>query len=155
MTTRPTTVMVVDASVAVKWHLTDEEYGDQAIIVLERFAAGQLELVAPEHIRYEVLAAITVATLGRQPRLTIEQGEEAIAEFLALGIGTVRDSDLIMAAYPLVHRYGCALYDVIYLAVAQRLKAPLITADNKLYRLVGDTPHILWIGDYPAGPEGL
>lgn len=67
-----------------------------------------------------------------------------------MGIRTVRDSDLILAAYPLVHRYGCALYDALYLAVAQRLGARLITADHKLYRMIGDTPHVLWIGDYTA-----
>ncbi len=153
MATRPTKTIVVDASVATKWHLKDEDHCDLATIIIEDFAQGRLKLVAPEHIRYEVPSAITAATLGRKPRITQEKGKEAIAEFLALGISTVRDSALILAAYPLVHQYGCALYDAIYLALAQRLGAQLITADSKLHRLIGDTPHILWIGDYSSIEE--
>lgn len=141
--------LVVDASVATKWHLTDEEYNDEATLIINRFAQGEVELVAPEHIRYEVPSAITVATLGRKPRLSVDQGREAIAEFLALGIKTVRDNDLVLAAYPLAHRYGCALYDALYLALADRLGMQFITADSKLYRLIRDLPFVLWIGDYP------
>lgn len=144
----PDDALVVDASVAAKWHLSDEEYGEQATLVLERFAQGQLELLAPDHIRYEVPAAIAIATLGQRPRLTREQGEEAVAEFLALGLKTARDDDLILAAYALLHQYGCALYDALYLALARRTGTRFITADAKLYRLIADNPNVLWIGDY-------
>lgn len=140
--------LVVDASVAAKWHLTDEEYADKATLILTRFAQGQVELLAPDHIRYEVPSAITVATQGRKPRITQEQGKEAIEEFLALGLKTVSDEELILAAYLLVHQYGCALYDALYLALAQRLTFPLITADHKLYQRVKHLPYVLWIGDY-------
>ncbi len=85
MGTRPVKVLVVDASVATKWHLTDEEYSDVATLIIMDFARGSLDFAAPEHIRFEVPSAITVATLGRKPRITVDQGEEAIAEFLGLG----------------------------------------------------------------------
>lgn len=153
MATRAAKVLVVDASVATKWHLTDEEHSDVATLIIEDFARGRLDLIAPEHIRFEVPSAITTATLGRKPRITVEQGEEAIAEFLALGIRTVRDSELILAAYSLVHHYGCALYDALYLALAQRLGAEFITADSKLYRVIADIPNAVWIGDYGVTEE--
>ena len=143
--------LVVDASVAAKWHLTDEEYADKATLILTRFAQGQVELLAPDHIRYEVPSAITVATRGRKPRITQEQGKEAIEEFLALGLKTVSDGELILMAYLLVHQYGCALYDALYLALAQRLTLPFVTADHKLYQRVKHLPDVLWIGDY--GPR--
>ena len=59
--------LVVDASVAVKWHLGDEEHADQAVQLLQRFAQGDVELLAPTQIRYEVPSAITAATLGTTP----------------------------------------------------------------------------------------
>lgn len=47
------------------------------------------------------------------------------------------------------HRYGCALYDALYLALAQQLGLPFVTADAKLYRLIRARPEVVWIGDYP------
>jgi predicted nucleic acid-binding protein len=137
--------IVVDASVAVKWHLSDEEFAEDATQLLTRFARGEALLIAPDHIRYEVPSAITVATLGSQPRLTPEQGQEAIEEFLALGLTTVGTDDLILAAYPLVHQYTVALYDALYLALALRMQCSFVTADRKLYQRVGTAPWVVWI----------
>jgi predicted nucleic acid-binding protein len=140
--------LVLDASVAVKWNLTDEEDSDLASLILRQFIRGDLYLVAPEQIRFEVPSAITAATLGSAPRIPPERGREVITDFLATNIVTVRDSDLILDAYPLVHRYGCAFYDALYLALAQRLRVELITADRKLYRRIAEIPLVVWIGDY-------
>lgn len=139
---------VVDASVAVKWHLTDEEDADKAADLLAQFVRGQIVLVAPDQIRYEVPSAIAAATLGRRPRLTPGQGRDAVEEFLALGVRTIGDQELILAAYSLVHQYGCAFYDALYLALAQRLQLSLVTADRKLYQRVGYLPEVVWVGDY-------
>jgi len=145
--------MVVDASVAVKWHLTDEEDADAAAL-LAHFAQGMVTLVAPDQIRYEVPNAIAVATLGRSPRLTREQGREAIEEFLALGLPTVADDRLITDAYPLVQRHGCAFYDALYVALAQRLAIAFITADRRLYARILQLPSVTWMGDYAQAHGG-
>ncbi|MGQ0550472.1 MAG: type II toxin-antitoxin system VapC family toxin [Armatimonadota bacterium] len=92
-------------------------------------------------------SAITVATRGRRPRLREEQGKEAINEFLALGIRLVGDDEPVRTAYPLAHRYGCAFYDGLYLALAERLRLPFLTADQKLFDRVGRLPYIRWIAD--------
>ena len=141
--------LVVDASVATKWHLTDEDHAEQALDVLERFARGELTLVAPEQIRYEVPSAITAATLGTRPRLPIDLARLAIEKFLALGIQTYRRGELILAAYPLVHQHQIAFYDALYLALAQQLALPFVLADRRLYQRIRDLPEVVWIGDYP------
>ncbi|HEU0021894.1 MAG TPA: type II toxin-antitoxin system VapC family toxin, partial [Dehalococcoidia bacterium] len=102
----------------------------------------------PDYIRYEVPSAITIATRGRQPRLTQQQGQEAIEEFLSLQIRTLDSSELILSAYPLVHQYGCALYDTLYLSLGNRLKVPFITADRRFYRRIQHLSTTIWIGDY-------
>jgi predicted nucleic acid-binding protein len=145
--------LVVDASLAVKWHLLDEEHAQEAALLLRRFMQGEIDLVAPTHLRYEVPSAIIVATLGRDPRLTAQQGREAIEDFLALGLRTVNTDTLILAAYPLVHQYGIAFYDALYLALSQQLDLPFITADGKLYQRLSQLPSVIWIGDY-AGETG-
>ena len=142
--------LVVDASVAAKWYLPDEDYANQASALLGHFRQGKIKLVAPEQIRYEVPSAITVATRGRAPRLTLEQGRRAIEEFLALELEALGDDDLVILAYEIAHEYGCAFYDALYLALAQELGVPFITADGRLFRRVRALPTVLWIGDFPA-----
>ena len=146
---------VVDASVAAKWHLPDEDYSELASILLTRFAQGKTNLVAPNYIRYEVPNAITVATQGRNPRITQEQGRDAIAEFLAIPLTTFDSNDIILVAYSLVNTYGCALYDAFYLAVSEQLGIPFITADRRLFERVSCLPSVVWIGDYSPRDNGL
>jgi predicted nucleic acid-binding protein len=141
---------VVDASVAVKWHLPDEDDADIAFSLLDQYEQGDVDLLAPYHIRYEVGSAITVATLGRAPRLSRVEGELAIAEFLALHIETRTDEVLIPAAHALVHQHGCAFYDALYLALADRTGLPFITADRRLHQRIGHLPNVVWLGDYVA-----
>lgn len=142
------TRMVVDASVVVKWHLQDEEYVIPSLKLLDQFAAGHVDLLAPAQIRYEVSSAITVATCGGAPRLTADQGLEAIEEFLALGLTTISDNEVIHSAYGLVHQYDVAFYDALYLACAITLNCPLVTADYRFYQRIRTLPSALWIGDY-------
>jgi predicted nucleic acid-binding protein len=144
----PAEARVVDASVAIKWHLTDEEHTEGALRLLEQFARGDVLLAAPAQIRYEVPSAITVATLGTSPRLSQTEAEAAIAEFLALGIHIDSSDEVIRSAFPLVHQHGLAYYDALYLALSRRLPAPLITADRRMYRLIRHLPDVVWIGDY-------
>jgi predicted nucleic acid-binding protein len=148
-----TEALVVDASVAAKWHLKDEEEADKALLLLQRFTQGKVELFAPDYIRYEVAAAITFASSGRRPRIQPELAREAIAAFLALGLNTLNSNQLILESFPLVHQYNCALYDGFYLALKNRLNLPFITADRKLYLRIQHLPAIIWLGDYSPAQE--
>ena len=141
-------LLVVDASVASKWHLPDEAHADIAFLLLDRFAGGTVQLIAPQHIRSEVPSAITVATRGRQPRLTPEQGDAAIDEFLTLALPTVDDDQLVRAAYATAQAYGCAFYDGLYLALAQRLGVRFILADDRFHRLIRHLPLVIRLSDY-------
>ena len=55
---QPVEALVVDASVSSKWHVKDEEYDYQALLLLQGLTRGELELLAPEQIRYEVPSSI-------------------------------------------------------------------------------------------------
>ena len=123
--------LVVDASVAIKWHLVDEEHAEAAAALLRQFMQGVVELVAPAHIRYEVPSAIIVATGGRDPRLTIEQGREAIEEFLTLGLSTIDTNELILSSFPFVHQYTIAFYDALYLALSRELGVWVVRLPGK------------------------
>jgi predicted nucleic acid-binding protein len=138
---------VVDASVAVKWHLRDESDTTHADALLIEFREGRVQLLAPDHIRYEVPSAIRNAL--RTKRLTPLDGSAAIREFLSWRITAIRSDALIIAAYDRALRFGCSLYDGLYLALAERASCPLVYADSRLrYALGHRFPHSLWLTDY-------
>lgn len=139
--------LVVDASVVTKWHLRDEHYTEQADALLMGFREGRLHLLAPDQIRYEVASAVRAAL--RTKRLEPEKGRAAVAYFLAWRIPTVRSGSLILAAYDQALRFGCSLYDGLYLALAEMARCPLVHADHRLRNTLGKRfPLALWIEDY-------
>lgn len=140
---------VLDASVAVKWHLRDEEHAALALQILRDFREGRVGLLAPDHICYEVASAVQVAVL--RDRITVEEGRSSLADFYGWGIPTVRGESLIFFAYDQALKLHCSFYDALYLALAQSANAPLISADEKLRHTIGqDFPLALWIEDYRA-----
>ena len=140
--------LVLDASVAVKWALTDEDHVQESTNVLDKFTNGEINLVAPVQIRYEVPNAVTVAARRQPPRINVADARLAIEYFLSLGIQTVDSDDLIRLAFDLSQQYDCALYDGLYLALSQQLGIPLITADNALYQKIEQLPNVIWVADY-------
>ena len=58
--------LVIDASVVLKWYLVDETYGQEAGKILDQHVAGDVGLLAPTILSYEVLNALLVAErMGR------------------------------------------------------------------------------------------
>ncbi len=76
---RPTRY-VIDASVAIKWHLRDEQFVDESDALLADMLDGSAVLIAPDHIRYEVASAIHTAV--RMDRLLEADGRLALTQFL-------------------------------------------------------------------------
>ncbi len=120
-------MMVLDASVAVKPYL--EEAGAEAATEL---LAGPGKLLAPELIRLEVASALC----RRVRRGELEAGEAELrcqhwlAE-LDKGLFTLTpDRDLLPEAIALSTKLKHPLPDCLYLAVAIRCHAPLVTADR-------------------------
>ncbi|MDQ3700045.1 MAG: type II toxin-antitoxin system VapC family toxin [Chloroflexota bacterium] len=137
---------VVDASVAVKWYLPDEEYREQANYLLARLSSGRTILAAPVLIRYEVPAVLIRA--ARRGRLSQDAARQAIQQFLQTGITTYHTPELITDAAPLAASHDLTLYDAAYLALARALTVPLITVDRQLAQL----PGVVWLGDYSLAP---
>jgi len=142
--------LVVDASVAAKWYLVDEEDRSFAIALLDGAASGTVDLVAPDLILAEVPSAIIAATLGRRPRLTPTDARRAVADFLNAPIDSIATLDLIPDAVDLVYQHGCAFYDALYLALAVRLSIPFVTADRRFYQRTAQLPEVVWLADYPS-----
>jgi predicted nucleic acid-binding protein len=148
-TTGSVSRIVIDASVVTKWHLRDERHVDLADEILLAFQEGRIDLIAPDHLRYEVPSAIRKAV--RTGRLTIDQARTAISDFLSWRLPTVGDEGLILAAYDQTVRFGCSFYDGLYLALSDAIDRPLVHADDRLRNALGDRfPRAVWIENWAS-----
>jgi len=125
-------MIVLDACVAAKWLLP--EAGSQAALELQD---SQEELIAPELIRMEVAAAITrrVRAEKEKDRITPEDAIERCDKWFRLLeqpiLSVIPEHEILDQAIKLSVEVKHALQDCLYLAVALRCDATLITADPK------------------------
>ncbi|MGD0772267.1 MAG: type II toxin-antitoxin system VapC family toxin [Candidatus Solibacter sp.] len=121
-------MIVVDASVAVKWLVPE---ADKA--AADELLSGGVTLLAPALIQVEVAAAI--ARKVRFDEINSQEGESALhlwLEFLLNGLVTlVPDETDLAGAWQLATEFRHPLQECLYLALAFRLRTPLITADRK------------------------
>ena len=124
-------MIIVDASVAVKWVL--REPGSPAALSL--LTTGDLVL-APELLRLEGAGAITRAfRVGRLQREDADRAPEHWFGTLAGGtVELVPDRRDLPRAAELSCELRHPLPDCLYLALAERLAAELLTADTAFAR---------------------
>ncbi len=144
---------ILDASVAAKWILKDESYANQALALLEDYRLGHVNLLAPDHIYYEVASAVRNAV--RMRRLNENAGRDAIEDFQALRISTISQEFLLRRAFAISILTDCSLYDGLYLAASVLFKRDLIYADNRLRNTLRNKPDAafgsaIWIEDYQS-----
>lgn len=121
-------MLVVDASVLAVALGDDGNHGAAARQRLK----GEV-LFAPELIDLEVLSVLrrSVATAT----MTAQRGEEAVADLIDLPIRRASHRPLLLRCWELRHNFSC--YDACYVALAETLGVPLVTADARLARSPG------------------
>ncbi|MCD6260933.1 MAG: type II toxin-antitoxin system VapC family toxin [Thaumarchaeota archaeon] len=121
------TLLILDASVAVKW-FTMEPLRDKALIIRNKYVNGELDLEAPSLLYYEVANA-----LRYNPRFGIEEVRSAVRALEDLAI-TIYDfkGELASRAVELAYRFGITIYDAAYVALAAMRNATLYTADKEV-----------------------
>lgn len=131
---------VVDASVVVDWVAPDVDPEGPALQLLHRFAEEQAVLIAPRLIMEEVANALLTGV--RRRRWSGEAADRAFSNLRTLPIDLMdRDEDL-PRAWDLSRRYDePPVYDMLYLALAERLGEVLYTADLRLAERV-DLPWV-------------
>ena len=136
---------VVDASVILKWYLLDEAHGAQALVLLQQCIAGELEILAPSLLTYELMNGLVIA--GRRARLDQNTVSLSFRGFMSLGVRFYEISFFADKVLQYCRLYGCSVYDSSYLALAEQEGVDLITADERLFnRVQKDLPWVRWIG---------
>ena len=122
---------VVDASVVVDWVAPDVDPTQPAGALLEQLAADQAELLAPRLLFEEVSNALLTGI--RRGRWSGARADQAHILLGRLPIRLVDEPRDLERAWDLARRYDAhPIYDMLYVALAERRDTQLITADRSL-----------------------
>jgi predicted nucleic acid-binding protein len=135
-------VPVVDASVVVDWVAPDVDPGTPAGALLTQLAADEVELLAPRLLMEEVSnALLTGIRRGRWSGQAADGARRLLRQLPVRLSDEPRDLD---RAWDLARRYDAhPIYDILYVALAERRRTQLITADAALRQLFGDVEWIV------------
>jgi len=130
-------VPVVDASVVVDWVAPNADPGLPAVAVLSRLAADDAELLAPRLLIEEVSNALLTGV--RRERWSGAAADAAQGLLRQLPVRLLDEPRDLDRAWELARRYdNHPIYDLVYVALAERRRTRLITADSRLRQtLVG------------------
>ena len=138
---------IVDASIVVDWVAPGAASDSPARLALDRLAAEDAELAAPRLLLEEVSnALLTGVRRGRWSGTAADIAHGLLRELPVRLADEPRD---LARAWDLARRFDDhPIDDLIYVALAERRRTVLVTADGALRRrLVGL--------DYVIGPEQL
>lgn len=122
---------VIDSSVALKWFL-DEEHSSSAAEYLAEFRAGEIGFVSPDLVLLEIAHVLAKRTRAKPPQLRAEEASEVFAMFLELNIPLVSTRDLVEEALGIGLSRQSGIYDAVFVALARRIGAKVLSADSKM-----------------------
>ena len=130
-------MVCVDASLVVAWLLPDP-LSDKAVLLRRNLRTAGEQLVAPSLLVPEVTSTLRLAIYtGRIDR---EFGEEAFNAFKLFPISLHDVRPLADPAWEWSVKLNAPrLYDLYYLALAEREQCDLWTGDRRFVRMVGRT----------------
>ncbi len=140
------TWFVADVSVAAKWVLRgpEEQLVPEAREFLRRLVAGEMQVIVPDFFWVELGNVLWKAV--RAGRCTPMVAASGMHEVKQQGLVTASSHALIDAALDIAIRFDRTVYDSIYVALAQRRGAHLITADERLANALAARFPVKWLG---------
>lgn len=121
--------LVVDSSVIVKWFVKkDEQDRAEALWLKDQFLKGQLTLIVPDLVYYEISNVLKTKKEFRE-----ELVRKAIRLLFLYPFKSIWPSAaLFLSAVKIAYNHQLTVYDAVYLALSQELNCPFLTADKKL-----------------------
>ena len=140
------TPFVIDASVAVKWFLppSGEPLAVEALRLLAGYAKGQFRFAVPDLFWAECGNILWKAV--RQGRWSRSVAEKAIRTLKDRSFPTTSSLDLLEEAFSIAATFDRTVYDSLYVALAVRLKADMVTADERLANALAAHLPVKWLG---------
>ena len=123
---------VVDASIAIKW-VIPEILSEAA----DRLRDGDDDFVAPDLLLVEVANALWRKTTAKEISPREADAFDLVGQS---GIDLRPTGPLLPRAMDVARRLDHPVYDCVYLALAERERAALVTADQRLLRRLSTRP---------------
>lgn len=128
--------LVLDTSVAVKFHVPEEQY-EEARALRIAFEEGRVEMLAPGTIQPEAFNAFwQLHRRGELSRKEVQEGWDLISN---LPLSLYAPEDLMPRAVELAFETGVIVYDALFLALAEDADTVMVTADGKLLKALKNT----------------
>ncbi|MEM4251417.1 MAG: type II toxin-antitoxin system VapC family toxin [Candidatus Bathyarchaeia archaeon] len=119
---------VIDASVAAKWFIPEED-SDKASKIMRKYSDGRIDLYAPDLLIYEV-----ANVLRYRSDVTNEILTRNVENLFKLQLNLIPPStDIMSEAAARARALDLSIYDACYMVIAETLATNLITADTGLY----------------------
>jgi len=138
------TAVVADANVLFKWFFPREPLAVQAVELLQRNAAGEIQVVVPDLFWPEFGNILWKAV--RLGRCSHESAVASISEMQTQKLATFPSYELIHDAFIIATRFQRSVYDSIYVALAVSLRVHLVTADERLANALAAYLPVKWLG---------
>lgn len=137
-------IIVVDASVALKWFFQsreDEVDGDLALAILAGIDEGRIHMLQPPHF----IAEVTAVLAREKP----EEAQDDLFDLLAIESRFAEEPEIYATAIDLAIRCRHHLFDTLYHAVALNSpSATLVTADRRYYEKAAGFGRITLLPDF-------
>jgi predicted nucleic acid-binding protein len=122
---------VLDCSVAAKWVLPEPDR-EPALALFERYASGDVLLIAPDLLLTEF--ASLISKRARRKQISAAQARGAFALMSKCAPQLVETRPLLQRALNLSLERQLSLWDCVYLALALERSCAMLTADLRLVR---------------------
>lgn len=120
---------VLDSNIAVKWYLPEADSA-KALQLLADFQSNVHELISPDILLVEFAHAMTRAE--RQNIIAVGDSDLHLVNLISVFIPLVAYQPLLRRAVAISSAVRIGVYDCLYVALAEREKCELLTADAKL-----------------------
>lgn len=135
-------MIVVDASVAIKWFVTGEPLVDEAAQILDQIGRDPTRYGVPDLFMNELLAV-----LCRLPGSQPAKVQEVLSLVEALGMARVGNGhELLALAADFASRWRLSGYDAVYVALAALSDGVWLTADARAARRVSESRLVHLLG---------
>ena len=142
---------VIDGSVGIKLFIS-EPLSDRADALFAHLVADPPARLAVPDLFFIECANILWKHV-RRFGYPAAKAHSDLANLGKLALHSLSTASLMTDALEIAVQQAISAYDACYVALAHRLRVPMVTADEKLVHMLAATPYTVhWLGDFPIPP---
>ena len=140
---------VVDASVGIKLFVVEPLSGQADALFAHLDDDPPAQFYVPDLFFIE--CANVLWKYVRRFGYPLKSAHQDVLDLTGLPLRIFLTRELAEDALTVGAHHGITAYDAVYVALAQRLSLPLVTADETLVRLlIGTSFDVRWLGEWPS-----